>query len=471
MNDLKHALRRRTRASRPARWVPALAAAWLMAPLAGGESPAPVPDNAALHYWKAAALLPTPRTPTDLENRAFVERELGPLPPAIFSVVPEIGRWLLDQSDAMAALVDGGQAAVSLFDPARHGTQEPPDLAYLAMLKTLSFRALQVAKAYQYVDNPDRAALIYSALLGLAAHLDQERDLTAGIFAAELVQSVLVELEGFYSRSPPASAATIVNRHFSRTPGRMFRLGDYLRHARDQQSRWLLQDPRDVEERLRALYGNARHKPAVDQLLSLEPAAKADRLRTWVDDYRNRMEELAQAVDKPYPIGIERVRELDADKTRLKNASPTEAVNHLLSLLVPTMEQTFDRFTLAETHAAMLQALAAAALYRAELKSWPPRLEDAARFVGRELPRDPFTGLELQYKLVDRLPVLTTRVPRWMGRLPELVFNIELSQRLKNDARLLQSSTKTLRLRKLQAAAEPARPTAPAEKPARGGKP
>jgi hypothetical protein len=115
------------------------------------------------------------------------------------------------------------------------------------------------------------------------------------------------------------------------------------------------------------------------------------------------------------------------------------------------MEQALDRFTLAEAHFEMADVLSAAALYRAEIRVWPPRLEEAVKFIGREFTRDPFTGQILHYRLSQKMPTLATHAPRWMSKYPNLVFNLDLARRVKVDETLQQSASKSIRMRKIKA--------------------
>ena len=403
--------------------------------------------NAAVDYWKAVSFMRTARAPEDLTALAYVETEMVPLPPTVFRFKSKVARWLLEDSASLAALSEGSRAEVCDFN-VRSPDRTSLDLSHLAAIRALTHRVLQVAKAYQYVENPEGAADIYVSLLGMATHLDQDENFASALLAAEIIQQTLVELEGFLTRKPSPAAVSVLTRYFAEAPPQVFHMGDYLRASAAHYANWLSAPPERLEQNLKALYGNAKDTPVLDLLGTLDSQSREEHLTNWVEDYRARMTALASAADKPYQIGLYALLDLDKEKAAVKRKRPLADANPLVSLLVPTMSQTYERLLLAEAQFGMADVLCAAALYRAELKKWPKDIGAAGKFVGRQFRRDPFSGQVVQYALQKKLPVLGIRAPKWIDKQEDLVNRLDLADRLKWDERLTDEVEKAVNLQK-----------------------
>jgi hypothetical protein len=388
-------------------------------------------ENAAMDYWRAVALLGQPSTPQDLKTLSHIVDDIPGFPPAIFEVWPSTGRWLLNEQPALQAMQEGSRKPLCDFGvrtPGRLGL----NLQHLLPLRRLTDRALAAARAYEYADNLRGTASIYVSLLCLAQQLDQDQAIESGVFAAELVQRILDGLIGFTSREPPAEDITILTTYLAGARRPVFRLDQYLRTSAKQHADWLLMDIGKAEARLGALYGDVPYKPAVEQLMTLSPEAKTERLELWVEGYRAHMLALAEACAKPYRVGLYPILDLDKEKEAALKARG-KAENPLIPLLVPSMEKAYERFLLAEANFTMADILCAAALYRADLDAWPPDLEALSKFIARDFERDPFSGAQVQYKLKSRMPILGIRAPRWLAKQPQSVFRATLVSRRQDD--------------------------------------
>lgn len=434
----------------------------VLAPSTRAEDPPPaaLTENAALDYWKACALLRVPRTPEETVILNFITDGMPSLPPGVLSIRSGAGRWLLEEAPAWAALADAAARPACVFSAP---TGSPvPNRDYLPYLDTLSRHALEAAKAFEYYDNKDGAATIYTSLLGLAAHLDRGNDLNACIFAADIIQHTLGGLVGFLSREPPSSAATILTRYFANLPEQTLHLDRYIEVTADRYAEWLQGDPDLMERRLETLYVNAREASAVDQLITLPRDKKIVRLEKWIEDYRARIDALAEETRKPYQLGLFNLRDLDAEKNALKEAEPGTDVNPLVPLLVPSMERAYERFLLAEAQMTMAAVVSAAALYHADLGKWPKSLEEVASFVGRTFNRDPFTGQAIQYKLRKGMPRVGVRAPKRLVEQPGIIHVIDLADRKRTDQERveqvikdIQTETRREKIRQRQATMEP----------------
>ncbi|MFH0954373.1 MAG: hypothetical protein V1873_08595 [Verrucomicrobiota bacterium] len=423
----------------------ALVACVLLPPcLAVAQAPAAADpsQNAALFYWKAIALEQVPETAEQVELVRFVDRELEPLPPRVFAAEPEALRWLINERPMLTALNQGARRTACAF-PIRTPRDVALDLSHIPRLRLLSVRALAAAKAYEYADNTQGAATIYVDLLRMTKQLDQDNNLTSGLFGAELLQKLLWELEGFLSRVQPGDSVALLSREFKDNRPALFRVGNYLREEAQRYGEWLLADADRAAERLNRLYGNAANRPAVEQLVTLEAKKKEERLRTWVDDYRKRMKSLADAMELPYASALPRVRGLDAQKLAAQRDAGG-GNNPLIPLLVPDAAELYERLMLAEGHYGMIDILAQAALFRADLGAWPASLAELAQFARRSLPKDPFSGEDFYYKLDGDRPELALRIPRKMASAKGFLYTINLDRRRAGDEQRLSEAMKTI---------------------------
>lgn len=412
--------------------------AWAETPLADCS------QNAALYYWKAASLIQTPTTRDELEYAGKADVLLADVSPAIFAAQPEMLQWLLNAGPMLPALRQARSCAICEF-PIHTSSVPFLDLSHLPRLRALTHRAQAMAKAYEFVDNTPGAAAIYVDLLKLVQHLDQDRNLISGFVATELLQLNLSDLESFFSRNPSAEAVAPLTEYFNALPSPVFHPGNYLRDEVRRYGDWLLADPVRPEARLNRLYRNAKSKPAVEKLMTLDPQKKKERLQGWVDDYRKRMAALAEAVDLPFASGLPRIRQLDRQKETLQASTLAPGGNPLVPLLVPTAAEMYERFLLAEAQFDMLQILCAAAAYRADMGSWPPNIDAINRHARRLMPKDPFSGDKFYYRIERGMPVIITRVPKRMLSQKKYSYLLGIHQRLRIDEENTMNAAKDIR--------------------------
>lgn len=418
--------------------------------LAGAQDLA---DNAALHYLKACAAILNPATPTQLEWVRFIDEELPRLPPRVFVAQPEALRWLAAEQTMLGALSDGAALTPCAF-PLYRGDNPFPERTHHALLRRLTQRALAAAKAYEYAGNVRGAARIYADLLRMVQHLAAERTLYACMAAAELTQSVAGELEGFVAREQPPEAYVELLRVFDEAREQVFRPAPALREEAARFSAWLLAKPVEAENRLESLYGDAKNRPAVERLLTLDPAAKEARLREWIKGYVAWMEALALASEKPYSEAIQRIQKSDEQRKRMIRDAAT--ANPLIPLLAPEYAPLYQRALLAEAQFDLADLLCLAGAYRAETRMWPETTATLAAMLRfRALAKDPFSGRPFYYRLSKGSPVVTIQVPRWMARDPKYYYEFAIADRLEYDRRLAEAYVREWQKKQLRQAAEP----------------
>lgn len=414
--------------------------------LAGLTAPAAPVENAALFYWKAIALMQEPASAEESALQHFVDSFLSRCPPKVFAADPEGLRWILEER-AMLTSVDRGARQSSCSFPIAIAGEAALDLSHLVRLNALTDRALAAAKAYEYADNAEGAAIIYADLLRLAAHLDQDRNVDSGLMAANILQTTAVELEGFFAREQSEKTLMDLVRFFRQAPARVFHPGDYIRAEARRYGNWLMASPEFAEVRLNQLYGKQRNKPAVEQLVTLDKVRKIERLKAWVDEYRSRMDAIAEAVDMPFEAGLPLLREYDAQRAAMA-ADPAGGGNPLIPLLVPEMAETYQRFLLAEAQVDVLDILCAAATVRAQTSGWPTTMDEVTYLSNRDFANDPFTGAAFHYRMKEGQPAVTIRAPKWMASDSRYAYTWELAIRRDKDDDLLSRTIRQIQRRR-----------------------
>jgi hypothetical protein len=423
---------------RPVPWHAVLVTAMLGLLIPAGPLPAAQPpklpeptENAALYYWKAVGLMQQPQTRDQLDLAQFADGTLRELPPQVFIVRPDVLRWLLNERSVFAALNQASQFKTCAFTLHAPGTPGL-DVSHLPRLRALVRRVLGATKACEYADNREGAAIVYADLLTLVRNLDQDRNFTSGFAAAEMLQEIVLSLEGFISREPPVAVADMLAGYFKSAASPVFNPAAYLLEEARANSAWLLAEPERAEEKLSRLYGNASQRPAVEQLMSLDGVRKEQRLRGWAQEYVVRMKDMAEAMQMPFGSATTRLRELDAEREAMRR-SPNGGDNPLVPLLVPALSLTYQRFLLAEAQFDMAEILACAAAFRQGTGTWPGAIAEINLFMKRPMAQDPFTGEDFYFRLARDMPAVAARIPKSLAAVPGLLYRIELAPRRKVD--------------------------------------
>jgi hypothetical protein len=420
---------------------------------AQAPKPASPSENAALYYWKAVGLMQHPQTREQVEFALLADVAMRELPPRVFAYKPDLLRWLLNERASMAALAQGARFKTCAFTLRAPGVPGV-DVSHLPRLQALVRRSLATTKAFEYADNREGAAGIYAALFAMVANLDQDRNFTSGFAAADFLQEILLGLEGFISRDPPAAAAQLLADHFKPVPPNFFHPAGYLLDEARLNSAWLLSAPDRAEDKLARLYGKAEHRPAVEQLMSLDRAKKEERLRGWIRDYIERMKTLAEATELPFNEAVSRLRERDDEREAMRK-DPSGGANPLVPLLVPALSRGYQRLLLAEAQFDMAEILACASLFRQGTGTWPASIAEINQYMHRPMAQDPFSGGDFYYRLTQDLPVVAARIPKALAGDRNLVYRLDLALRLKADEERAKGAIRKIQESKQKELTEP----------------
>ncbi|HNR93813.1 MAG TPA: hypothetical protein PKM67_10185 [Kiritimatiellia bacterium] len=410
---------------------------------AGASSAQDLDENAALYYWEALALMRQPDSVEEFAVLDFIRNDLPQLPPSILTANTDAAQWLMGDRAMLAALAKAGRCRRCEFF-VRSPADPFPALVHLAPMRVLTDRALAVAKAYEFARNSEGAAMIYRDLLLLVRNLDRDITMRSGLVAADMLQQILFDLEGFLSREPGREAATILSNAFLQSPRPLFHPADYLRMEAVSFRQWMLADPRQMEQKLVRLYGGAAESPAIIRLMALDTPRKVLQMGTWIMDYEAWMLRLANECEAPYERAIGALRWSDAEKVRIEKEASESGGNPLFSLSIPSMSAAYERFLAAEGQFSMAAVLSAAVLYFNDFGRWPVSLDEVSMAAAGPLPRDPFSGQDFFYKTSRLLPRVMLRVPKTMIDEGSILYRMDIRARREQDEKQFQQALKNL---------------------------
>jgi len=421
-------------------WIPGLlglAIGWGTVPAGAREVAAGAPENAAFYYWEAAGSLSNPRSEAELAVYRFIDEELDAYPPAVFVLRPDVLRALLDEAPLLQALSTAARQPRCRFDT---GAETSPllTLRHLPAMDRCARRALHAFLAYEYVRNDEGSVRILETVWTLAAHLDEDRNLRSALAGASLIDRSAGLLEGYLGRDPTIEAVEQLIKFFDAHPGPFFKQGEMLRVRSRAFAEWLREDPEQAEQKILTLYRDTEVRPAVDQLRTLDPERKRERLDVWLDAFTAFSDEQAEAVDLSYSEGLVVVRSMDEKFEEMRAQAPSGAGNPVVSLLAqPALETIYERLLLSEAQYRAMEVLTHAARYHLLVGRWPDDLDILEAFGARTLPRDPYSQKPFHYSLRGKAPRLTVRVPRWIAQAGDLVYHFELAARKEADTKRL----------------------------------
>lgn len=402
---------------------------WVILMLAGvlcGTAAAdPVSDNAAFFYWKAIGVMRIARTPEHLEALRFMEEELPRLPPRILEARPSILKWLLSEQAVRDLLRQASACSGCDFGVRLRGGPFL-DVAHLPRMALLCRRVCAMAQALDFAGREAEAAQAYVGLLNMIRRLEAEQTAASGLAAAEMMQSVLLSLEGFIVGEPVPEALAVLTNGFGGVAGPPFNPASWLRDEAERLSAWLRQDPAGAMELMRPRIGSGPLAPAVERAASEAASEDSSVFDGWLSGYRERMDRLARAMEQPFRKGAPELLRLDAERAKWAR-NPESAPNPLFPLLVPAVAEMDQRCRLARAQWDMADLLCAAAARRAREGKWPDRLP------GRRVPRDPFSGERLSYRLVRGRPVMGVRIPKEMAETGRYLYLLDLARRARED--------------------------------------
>lgn len=405
------------------------------------DSPGPDSEvlmkNAALYYWQAMASMKVPKTPEDTASTAFIRGELPDLPPSAFSIRKDAAVWLIEENALITSLRQAQMEDICSF-PIRQTGSPALNLTHLPPMRSMTLYALEVAKAYEYAENTAGAAGVYILLLDMIRDLHQDNNMTSAQAAYTMLQDVVLAVEGFASRNPPAEVLTRFLGYFESHPELPFRLGDYLVAESQRYSDWLMEDPAKLLPRLSSLYDREQDQPAVFKLTSLSLEEQVDKLEGWIQGYQSRMRELASWVEKPYLIGLPQLNELDDQLEKEVENEGVETENPLLPLLIPYIRSLYERSLLAKGQYSMMRLALESAQYEALIGKWPKKLSDLEAFTNRTAPLDPFTGDKIFFRIRSKAPSIALRVPKWIANEEVLLDRLQVGIRNDLDSKNFQ---------------------------------
>ena len=389
----------------------------------------PRPDNAALNYLAAMALMRTAVKPEEIEAIRFIDDIYRKLPPASIEghdVAIAILKHDLRPGGTAWMVHEGATKPRCAFDV---DWEKGPGilLPHLALMRNLTRRCLAAAEYCRYTNNDVRAAEILADVASLGAHLGEDPVLIGGLVGVSVQKTAVDGIEGLLAGEPEAEALKQLHAALAALPPRPFRTEIYFRSEAAIYGDWLLKHPESIRDLVAA---------PKDLLGKLTAASITARLPAMVREYQDAMLRMAEAATGPYyQSGARLDAEMKALRVRVEASRKDPLTgNSLLPVLLPALERIHGQFALAEAQLGMVRILCAAGLDRARDGAWPPALAALRRHFPEGLPKDPFTGKDFGYALAGGLPRVACEgkiaIPK--GR-PDL-FSLDLGRRRQRDA-------------------------------------
>ncbi len=421
----------------------------------------PRPDNAAIYYLLAAAMMKRPASVEDLKTLDLIREKLPykqalrDLPPEVLADLPEVVKFLGASPAQRWGLREGALKPTCHFD--LDWSDGPGRLMqHLSVMSSLAHRAVAIGLCEEFKGNPSSVAEIYTDVIRMGAHLGEDPDLISGIVSM-LISSIGVgSVEGLLARDPPREAVETVMTGLRRVPRRPFPLDIWLSGRAECSVDWFIAHP----EGLRNLRPDGTWPAAErERMAATLAAALAD--REWalaaLTECKNVHIDIARAAKGPYYVSAPRVQGLlEQVERRIEEGrkDPTKA-NIIFTVFtlqfVPNLDDFHQRVARAESRLDMLRVLTAACMYKAERGTYPPDLEAIAKYLPDGLPKDPFTGKDFIYTLNADLPRIEcvppegaaeALMPNRVSADPYHSFALDLHRRRREDAAALKAFRK-----------------------------
>lgn len=390
--------------------------------------------NAAFWYWKAIGLLRVPRTLDQLETLRFIEEDLPESPATVLGIRADALDWLLAERGSL----DSFRVAVSLAHCDFHARQSElpfPDVSHLARLVALCRRMCAQAQALDYLGDGGSAAEVYRGMFVLIGHTLELRHRSADLAAADMLERVLLSLEGFLVVQRTREELEPLIAYWQRAPALRFLNSENWRAEARDTSRWLL-DARDAALR----WLRARENRLPRAVLERIEQATSSEWQDWAAEYEDIMSQLADAFELPFHQAAAAIRALEKRREASENAA-----NPLIAIWVPPVEDLHVRLRLAEGQFELARLLCAAAWVRSQSGRWPADPDSVLRSWG--LPHratDPFSAQPITYRLVGGQPLLGIRAPRAFVERRKPLYQLDLGNRARRDALKLREAHSAL---------------------------
>lgn len=401
-------------------------------------------DNAAFYYWRAASKLRPAASAEDFETLRFIERELPDLPPQTLGYYPQAARRLMREGAMLQDLNRAARLSVCRFSP-RQSSGGSPDVSHRVVMRRVWQRGLAVAKALEFADEDRGAAQVYIDLFRLLDHLDQDLDWATAYVCVQWQPEWIRAVAGYILRNPEETAVQPVLEFLADLESQRFPMQRFTEQERRAYLNWLAGDPDLLPAKLASLYGAQSSQPAVQRVADLNRDERVALLERWTTEYRREVDTLIELLGRPYLEAIEGIQALDARIAEIRNHPEDLDQNHLLPLLMPPMERTFQQFVAAEGACTLLSLLSGGAVYRGMVGAWPENATILQTFAGRTFPPDPFTGEPIRYELRRGYPVVELRAPGWVSRETAAVVKLDLYERFNEDQKKVEAIAERVR--------------------------
>jgi ElaB/YqjD/DUF883 family membrane-anchored ribosome-binding protein len=218
----------------------------------------------------------------------------------------------------------------------------------------------------------------------------------------------------------------------------MFHPGRALRLEAQVFGDWFLRNGPEAWNQLAAAGGGETPAPAA--LKAMDEQKRDEMLKKWIEDYRQKVDRLADAMEKRYAEARERIEQINREveaEAKLAAAQP-ETANPLVALAMPGVTRIYAQCAMGQAQADMARIACAACLFKARSGAYPPGLKGLNELFPAGLPKDPFTGRDYAYRLDNGLPYVACDAPEDVKAGDPERWSLSLSRRRAKDKAVMQ---------------------------------
>ncbi|MBN1807762.1 MAG: hypothetical protein JW909_01755 [Planctomycetes bacterium] len=358
--------------------------------------------NAALHYLMAIALLP----PIDSEQQSEIETKITGGPAAVVLEMPEHVPFLAElEKPVTAHMRRGARMERCAFDPdwSKGAGMEVP---YLAKCRMLARFAVAYGKFMEANNRKSEAAEVYCDVIAMGVNMCTEPLLIQKLVGIAIQAIGGDALMGLLAGGLDAETATRTLERLNAVPEKPLDMAQAAAAEKVIFGGWLGRALVEGAEGSRkqfieALTGIGWDPDLADNIKSLTAGGRKGIVNEMMTEYNARMEEAAIAMDAPF---VEASRNLGVLDEKIARG------DRIAALFFPTITRSRSVQARAEAQLRALRILAAAAAAK-QGDRYPDKIDALTARFPQGLPKDPFTGSTMTYRLEDGLPTVEVAGP------------------------------------------------------------
>ena len=422
-----------------------VAAAWGQTPAQDVEAAVelelpPRPDNAAVNYLTACTILPQPWGEKERDAIDFIEDDLQWLPPEALEGQEE-ALYMLDGGlrtvGFVACVHEGAEKDLCMFDVTWEDGLTA-GVPYLSAMRRLTRWTSATATCAEFRKDHARAVEICSDAMRMGEHVAQNCLAMDGLVGAAIQAITLGGIEGWLSREPPAKdVATLLQNLYAATP-QPSRIG---KHVQTDIALYAYSMAHSPAQELLATLKNDCGGPEDERFKALSRLTEDDFKKhgaRWLDEYREMLKRIVALSERPYLEAAQALKEEEARVARERETfvrDPRRG-NFFIAVCAERYIAVVSKRARMQAQLDAVRIACAALLYKQDKGGYPTKISELAAYFADGLPRNPQTGADYEYMLMEGLPSIAywTYTGEPVG---VRIFTVDLHERRIKDAQAL----------------------------------